>query len=361
MVYEYLVRPWLFRLDPEYAHHLALSLLEGWSVGGRACERVLSVRDPRLRLRLWCLDFRNPIGLASGLDKNGQATTAWRRFGFGFCEVGTVTRRPQVGNPKPRLFRLIKERALINRLGFNNDGALAVLDHGRSGSVDAFPIGINVGKNRDTPIDSSADDYLGVMEILFPIADYFVINVSSPNTPNLRDLLAADRIHMLVQAAVELCTRLGQQANRSATPVLIKVSPDFEGCSLERTVDAAMSAGVSGIVATNTTVSRNGISSPRASESGGLSGPPLRSLANHVVKRIFRLTQNRVPVIGVGGIANAEDAYERIRAGATLVQLYTALIYSGPTLVRKMNRGLLRLLERDRLTHVSEAVGLDAG
>ena len=281
---------------------------------------------------------------------------AWEWLGFGFAELGTVTPRPQEGNPRPRLFRLPAERALINRMGFNSVGAEAVRDRLAAAPRARIPIGVNVGKNRDTPNERAADDYRAAMGPLRDWADYFVINVSSPNTIGLRALQDPGAIGALVSAALEVARSDGR-----ARPVLVKIAPDFEGGALEATVRAALDGGASGFVASNTTVSREGVAASRfAGESGGLSGTPLRHRATETVRRVYRCSGGSVPIIGVGGVCDAESAYEKIRAGATLVQVYTGLIYEGPGIARSINRGLLRLLDRDGLAHLSSAIGLDA-
>ncbi len=334
-----------------------MARLGGWRIGRGVAARLLTVDDPRLRVEALGLTFRNPVGLAAGLDKHGEAASAWSALGFGFAEIGTVTPRPQEGNPRPRVFRLPAQSALINRMGFNSVGAAAVRDHLAAGGAAGIPLGINVGKNRDTPNERAVDDYRAAMEPLRPFADYFVINVSSPNTKDLRALQQPDAAFALVAAAVEVASSDGKRR-----PVLVKLAPDVEGDALEETVRAAREAGAAGFVAANTTVSREGVEgAPRAVESGGLSGAPLRARATEIVRRVFRASDGKSPIIGVGGVLDAEGAYEKIRAGASLVQVYTGLIYEGPAIARRINRGLLRLLERDRLPDLAAAVGLDAG
>lgn len=335
--------------------------LSGWRLGARHCESLLRVDDPRLRVSALGLDFPNPVGLAAGLDKHGEAPAAWQSLGFGFFEVGTVTPRPQAGNPPPRLFRLPADRALINRLGLNSVGAEMVAENLARAARPSVPLGVNVGKNSDTPNDAAAADYLEVIERLRDHADYFAVNVSSPNMKGLRDLQHPSRIRRLVEEAVSAARRAGGAGESQPVPVLVKVAPDFDGGGLEETVEAALAGGAAGIIATNTTVSREGLSqSETTREAGGLSGAPLRARADGVVRRIFRLTQGRTPIVGVGGIFDARDAFERICAGATLVQVYTGLIYEGPGMVRRINRGLLRLMRRNNLSAVADAVGRDA-
>jgi dihydroorotate dehydrogenase len=355
MLYEHIVRRVLFSMDPEDAHVRTLRVLAALAPALGAAAPLFSVRDARLTSTVCGLHFPTPVGLAAGLDKHAEAVTAWPRLGAGFVEVGTVTPKPQDGNPRPRLFRLLEDRALINRMGFNSVGADAVASHLRSVGAHAAPIGINVGKNRDTPNESAAADYTRAIAALKPFADYFVVNVSSPNTAGLRDLQRPASIHDIVRVAMTAATEMAP-----ARPVFVKLSPDLSDTELDETVDAVVAAGADGIVATNTTTSREALRSTRAAESGGLSGAPLRHRATDACRRIYRRTAGRIPIIGVGGISSAEDAYERIRAGASLVQIYTALIYEGPGVFRRMNRGLLRLMENERLSHIADAIGLDA-
>jgi dihydroorotate dehydrogenase len=280
-------------------------------------------------------------------------------MGFAFVEVGTVTPRAQPGNPRPRLFRLPHDLAIINRFGFNSVGALQVARNLSDAVPPGLRIGINVGKNKDTPNDAAAEDCIAAIDALHQLADYFVINVSSPNTQGLRDLQESRALRALVERVTEHVRGL---ASSATVPVLVKVSPDSTPADLLSSVDAALEGGAAGIVATNTTVSRRGLTAglPVIGEAGGLSGEPLRTMANDVCRLLFRHVGRQVPIIGVGGIFTADDAYERIRSGATLVQLYTSLIYEGPGVVRRIVRGLRDRLERDGFRHVQEAAGCDA-
>ena len=338
-----LIRPLLFRLGPERAHGLASAWL-------RATARLPS-RTPTLPVRAFGLSFPNPLGLAAGMDKGEALAGSWFRMGFGHVEIGTVTPLPQAGNPRPRLFRLPEHEGLINRLGFNNDGAGTVAGRLRRLRRQPGPIGINIGKNKDTPNDRAVEDYLAAFRALAPFADYVTINVSSPNTPGLRALQSA--LGGLVGAIVHERSALGK-----ALPILVKLSPDED--RLEEMAISAVDAGADGIVATNTTTDRSPVAGhPHAQEAGGLSGAPLRPRALEACKRVYRAVGKRVPIVGAGGIATAEDAYARIRAGATLVQVYTALVYQGPALPRRIVQGLGRLLSRDALS-LTDAVGRDA-
>ncbi len=304
------------------------------------------------------MTFDNPIGLAAGLDKQGTAAAAWAALGFGFVEIGTVTPRPQAGNPRPRLFRLPDDLAIVNRFGFNSVGASGVAQNLAAGLPSPVPVGINVGKNRETPNEGAADDYLRAVDALHPFAGYFVVNVSSPNTSGLRDLQEGRALRALVEQVV---SRVRGARAGHAIPVLVKVSPDMAPADLLQSVDAAVEGGAAGVIATNTTVSRSGLKTrlALANETGGLSGAPLRATANDACRLLFTHLGGRVPIVGVGGVFTADHAYERIRAGATLVQLYTGLIYEGPGVIPRIVTGLAERLARDGFSNVREAIGSD--
>jgi dihydroorotate dehydrogenase len=304
------------------------------------------------------LRFPNPVGLAAGFDKSATAVAAFPVFGFGFVEIGTVTPRPQVGNPFPRLFRLPADEAVINRMGFNNDGAAVVARRLKS-MHRRLPLGVNLGKNVDTPLEQALNDYRLCLEELFDVGDYVVVNVSSPNTPGLRKLQARANLLDLLNG-IQTCNHaLAQTRQVQARPLFVKIAPDLEPGALDDIVAAVQTCALDGIIATNTTVERQGLAMP-TSEVGGLSGRPLRQPSSEVIRYLYRSAQGRIPIIGVGGIFSAQDAYEKICAGASLVQLYTGLIYRGPSLPRRINAGLVRLLQRDGLTQLSKAVGCTA-
>ena len=352
-----LVKPVLFRQDPEAAHERVLAGLT-WLSRRPGLLRLLSAygqhRDPRLQLHRFGLTFANPVGLAAGLDKNAVALPVWSALGFGFCEVGSVTALAQPGNPRPRLFRLLKDEAIVNRMGFNNDGAEAVaarlrrLEH--DGYRPLFPIGINLGKSKVVPLEKAAEDYLASLEQLSMLADYLVVNVSSPNTPGLRGLQEASRLDDLLSAL---------EPGRRAVPMLLKVSPDLSFAQLDAIVELALKHHLTGIIATNTTTSRAGLSRDPG-EAGGLSGRPLAARSLEVLRHLRGALGERLPIVSVGGIASADDVYTRLKLGASLVQLYTSLVYQGPGLVRSINRGLLQRLERDGAPTLESVIGADA-
>ena len=330
-----LARPFLFGLDAETAHELTLDVLArtqrtplAWSYSGRL------VRDP---VTVAGLQFPNRVGLAAGLDKNARCIDALGAMGFGFVEVGTVTPLAQPGNPKPRMFRLPKAQALINRLGFNNEGLDTFIGNVRRSSFRAGGriLGLNIGKNASTPIAHAADDYLACLEAVYPHADYVSVNISSPNTHNLRDLQGDEALNALLGSLSEKRARLQQQQGRSV-PLFVKIAPDLDGQQVDHIASLLRQHGMDGVVATNTTVSRTAVKGmPHAEEAGGLSGAPVRELSNGVIRQLRRSLGAHFPIIGVGGIMGAEDAVDKIAAGADLVQIYTGLIYQGPALVRQ--------------------------
>jgi len=343
-----LVRPLLRALPPEAAHRLTLAALAA-GLGGTAANP-----DPAiLRQRLWGRDFPNPVGISAGFDKDAQTPEALLRLGFGFVEIGTVTPRPQPGNPKPRVFRLEADGGLINRLGFNSGGLDAALARLARRRREAGIVGVNVGKNRDST-DAVADYVEGVRRAA-PLADYLVVNVSSPNTPGLRDLQTRAVLAELLLAVVK-----ARDGTGARPPLLVKIAPDLSPEERADIAAVALSSDIDGIIVSNTTVARPpGLRSPAASEAGGLSGRPLFAASTALLGDIYRLTEGRLPLIGVGGVASAADAYAKIRAGASLVQLYTALVFAGPALLGDIKTGLAVFLRRDGFASVAEAVGAD--
>jgi dihydroorotate dehydrogenase len=349
------LRSTLFRLDPERAHHLAHLALGRVTPGMTRALRPAV--DPSLRVRCLGLDFEGPVGLAAGFDKGEVAVAGLFALGFSHVEIGTITPRPQPGNDRPRLFRLVEHRALINRMGFNNEGAEvcgARLER-LPPAARLGPVGVNVGKNKATPNEDAARDYLACIDRLHARADYLVVNISSPNTPGLRALQERDQLERLLRACV---ARLAERS--PGKPLLVKLAPDLSAPALDEAVEVAVASGVGGIIATNTTVSRAGVERhPRASEAGGLSGAPLERLATEAVRRCYARAAGRVPIVGVGGVLGPEDAYAKIRAGASLVQVYTGLVYGGPGFVSQLHAGIARLLAKDGFASVADAVGAD--
>ena len=336
-----------------------LALLGRWaslcrSTRRRALSPGRGTKAVDLRLRSGGLEFAHPLALAAGLDKDAHAIAGLFALGFAGLEVGTVTPRPQAGNPPPRLFRLPAQGALINRLGFNNAGADAAARNLKSALWRPGPLGINIGKNKDTPLDEAAVDYLACVSALAPHADYLVVNASSPNTPGLRQLQEPERLAALLGAV-----RARMDVVAPGRPLFLKIAPDLGPEAVDAVVDVALASGASGLIATNTTITRP-FAHPLAGEQGGLSGRPLCGLATQTLRRAARRADGRLALGGVGGVATADDVYERLRAGASLVQVYTALVYEGPGLVRRLLHGLAALLRRDGFTRLEEAIGTDA-
>ena len=356
VIYRALVRPLLFRLDPELSHDLALTCLGAVPPALLGAFRR-TAPDPRLALTVAGLRFPVPVGLAAGFDKAARALWAWPALGFGFVEVGTVTGLAQPGNPRPRLFRLPDDQALINRLGFNSPGADAMaarLAKLRRGGPYPIPLAVNIGRSRAASNEQAVDDYLYSFERLHPYAAFVVVNVSSPNTPGVRELQMREAITPLLTALSARNRALGEK------PLFVKIAPDLAEAELDAVVEA-IGDRAHGIVATNTTLGRDGLASAARDEVGGLSGRPLFARAVEIVGRLHRRTAGRLPIIGVGGIFTAGDAYRMIKAGASLVELYTGFVYGGPGLPRRLARGLAARLDRDGLNTVAEAVGVEAG
>ena len=382
-IYQSGVRPLLFsvlKTDAEWLHNRTLQVLElavrtqsnpATSQMLSRLQKSLGVQDSRLEQSLWGLSLKNPVGLAAGFDKNGVAADIWANFGFGFAELGTVTCQPQPGNPQPRLFRLTQDSAALNRMGFNNQGAAAMaarfqraqkqpsFDASRPMPQSRFPLGINLGKSKVTPLEQAAADYLESFKLLKDWGDYFVVNVSSPNTPGLRSLQDA--------AGLSTILEILQQENRYIKPILVKIAPDLESEDLASILDLAKTYQLAGIIATNTTIRRDGLKTqilretgkPITEEAGGISGLPVRERSTEVIRFIWQYTKGELPIIGVGGIFTAEDAWEKIAAGASLIQVYTGWVYEGPWMVRRILQGLLQKLEERGFSSISEAVGSD--
>ncbi|XZO02803.1 MAG: quinone-dependent dihydroorotate dehydrogenase [Microcoleus sp.] len=380
-IYQFGLRPLLFSLfkaDAEWLHNRTLQILElaDRTQSNPATSRILDqfhqsfrLQDSRLEQSLWGLNFQNPVGLAAGFDKNGVAANIWTKFGFGFAELGTVTWQPQPGNPQPRLFRLTDDSAALNRMGFNNQGAQAMasrfqaaynrgkLDHSYPSPDSPFPLGINLGKSKVTPLEQASTDYLESFKLLVDWGDYFVVNVSSPNTPGLRSLQDA--------AGLSTILDLLQQHNQGIKPILVKIAPDLEWEAIASILDLAKTYHLAGIIATNTTIRRDGLKTqilpetgkPISEEPGGISGLPVQERSTQIIRFIWEQTQGELPIVGVGGIFTADDAWEKIAAGASLIQVYTGWVYEGPWMVRRILQGLLNKLEENGFNSISEAIG----
>jgi dihydroorotate dehydrogenase len=341
-----LLRPLIFTLDPERAHALVMTMAAALDAAARRLQPA-PLTDVGLEQELWGLRFPNPVGLAGGFDKSAHAPHAWASLGFGFAELGTITALAQPGNPPPRIFRLPEDEALINRLGFNNDGAAAVAERlGRDWTPPTIPLGFNLGKSRATPLEEATADYARSLRALFPFADYIAVNVSSPNTPGLRDLQAEDHLARLLDELVRVNRECARDHGRPPRPLLVKIAPDLGDEGIAAAVRVAIDGGAAGLIATNTTIGRQGLRAP-VDEAGGLSGRPLRARSTQVVRIAHQAAAGRLPIIGVGGIFSADDAWEKLRAGASLVQIYTGLIYEGPLLARHIVHGLAERMRRE--------------
>ena len=376
--YQQGVRPLLFhgvKLDPEWLHQRALQLLQTlaapagdahslppWMQGSmhRWLRDRCQVQDDRLRQTLWHQNFPNPMGLAAGFDKDGLAARAWPLLGFGYAELGTVTFHAQPGNPKPRLFRLPRDQAVINRMGFNNEGAAQLARRCQQNwqtDTPPIPIGINLGKSKITPLETAVEDYVQSFQLLKDLGDYFVVNVSSPNTPGLRSLQARENLAPILAGL--------QAHNTQCKPLLVKIAPDLDSAEIAEVLQLAETHQLAGIIATNTTIRREGLKTHRilktgnrvTEESGGLSGAPLRDRATEVIRFLHQQSQGQLIIIGVGGIFTAQDAWEKLNAGATLLQVYTGWIYGGPEMVRRVLEGVVQQLEKHQISHISEVIG----
>lgn len=362
-IYRDVLRPLVFKVDAEKVHELGLRSLR-LALASRVAQRIVAKRfnAPKgLESELFGLSFQNPIGIAAGFDKNGVAVDQLAALGFGFVEIGTVTQLPQPGNPKPRLFRLTPDSALINRLGFNNKGAVSVAGNLAKARKDCV-IGVNIGRNKDVPNDSAVDNYLGCLEIVYDVADYITVNISSPNTPGLRRLQESKNLDNLLEALREKGKQLALGSGK-IKPLLLKIAPDLSDEALDEVVRICSDHEVDGIIATNTTVGREGLSTPPSLieriGAGGLSGKPLLARSTAVIRRIYKQSEGKLPIIGVGGIFDAADAFEKIAAGASLLQGYTGFVYMGPSYASEINKGLGRMLQEKGFDSLGAAVGSD--
>ncbi|WP_373542596.1 quinone-dependent dihydroorotate dehydrogenase [Chamaesiphon sp.] len=371
-IYQLAVRPLLFsafKVDPEVVHKRSLALLHAidstptsplTTLAKASFQQYFCRAERQLEQSVFGVSFPNPVGLAAGFDKDGIAAGMWQYLGFGFAELGTVTYHPQPGNPQPRLFRLPQDRAALNRMGFNNLGSVAMMEElaRRQQSDFTIPIGINLGKSKITPLADAASDYLGSFQRLKDLGDYFVINVSSPNTPNLRDLQAIAPLGIIFDTL--------QQANQGRKPILVKIAPDLAWEDIAAVVELSQQYQLAGIIATNTTIDRSQLvtktiaatGNPVTAEAGGISGAPVRDKSTAVIRFIHQHTGGSLPIIGVGGIFTADDAWEKITAGASLIQVYTGWTYNGPWMVDRILTGLLAKLEARGLSSISAAVGI---
>ena len=339
--------PLINLIPPELAHNLAIRYLSNYK------KKETELDDPILNTNICDLKFSNPIGLAAGFDKNGKSFNGLFNLGFGFVEIGTVTLKPQVGNKKPRIFRLLEDKAIINRLGFNNDGAQNILKRiQKKNSSESFGIlGVNIGKNFDTT--SFFEDYKILLKIFYKDSNYITLNVSSPNTPGLRELQEKDNLDQLVKS---IC--LEKRKYSLNVPIFIKIDPDLSDSSLKDIADIVLGSNINGVIISNTSIKRsNKLVSKYALEKGGISGKPLLEISNEALRKFYILTNGKVPLIGVGGISSGKDVYEKILNGASLVQMYTALVYYGPGIIKKIKDELIFLLKKDKYKSISSAVG----
>lgn len=342
-MYKSILRPLFFKLSPEKAHHAAIDLFKlglSFPGGKKFFSSLYNFQHSSLEREVFGLKFKNPVGLAAGFDKDGKYFESMARLGFGFIEIGTVTPLPQKGNPRPRLFRLPKDKALINRMGFNNDGVDAMVARLKKSKISGTILGGNIGKNKITPNQKAVDDYVICFEKLFPYVDYFVVNVSSPNTPGLRELQDKKPLTHILGSLQEL--NLGKDARK---PILLKIAPDLTDQQLDDIISIVQKTEIDGLIATNTTIDRSNLrTSPKTISNignGGLSGKPLTNRATEVVRYISDNSQHQIPIIGVGGIQTPEDAKEKLSAGASLIQIYTGFIYEGPGIVKAINSSLI--------------------
>ena len=362
-----IIRRTVFRMDPERAHEAALRALQ---VGGpllMPAKGYMATRDASVYQRLMDLDFAGPVGLAAGYDKYGRAVRAWGRLGFGFAEIGTVTARAQPGNPRPRLFRLVDDEAIVNRMGFNNDGAAVTarrIAAAREGPGAGIPVAVNIGKSKVTSLDDAAADHVASYRLLRGVADLVVVNVSSPNTPGLRELQDRDHLTAILGALRDEDASMRARDGRVPMPFLVKLAPDLPDAQIEDAVDLAGELGLAGVVLTNTTISREGLTNPAdpaAAQQGGMSGPPLRARADEATRIAARRASGDLVIIGVGGIMDADQAWDRLASGASLVEVWTGMVYRGPTIARDITTGLIARMRREQVGHISELVGSALG
>jgi dihydroorotate dehydrogenase len=358
-IYKSIIRPMLFKMPTETAHELGINSLR-IGLSSKFIQKQFAKRfvcESFGEFSRFGLTFKNPLGIAAGFDKNGIVVNQLASLGFGFIEAGTVTFEPQSGNEKPRMFRLVEDEALINRLGFNNLGTPKVIE-GLKKIDPKCVLGVNIGKNKDVPNEEAIDNYLKSFDLAFEVADYIVVNVSSPNTPNLRELQKANELESLLSALQKRNAELSGGQNK---PLLVKIAPDLSESEIEAIVDICLNLNLSGIIATNTTIGREGLltDEKKVKEigNGGLSGKPIEKRSNEVIRKIYKYSQKKIPIIGVGGVFNAEDAFEKIASGACLIQAYTGFVYQGFTFARDINFGLAKILKEKGFKNLDEAIG----
>ncbi|MBN7810109.1 quinone-dependent dihydroorotate dehydrogenase [Algoriphagus sp. H41] len=346
-MYKSLIKPLLFLKNPESAHHTTFDLIHltfNLPVASSIVRSTFALDDPKLEREVFGLKFKNPVGLAAGLDKDAKLIDELAMLGFGFIEIGTLTPKPQEGNPLPRLFRLPQDKSLINRMGFNNGGVLAAVERLKKRKSDVI-VGGNIGKNKVTPNENAVDDYLYCLEALHPYVDYFVVNVSSPNTPNLRDLQEKEPLKQLLSAV-----KSANDQKAKPKPILLKIAPDLTDGQLDDIVEIVRETGIAGVIATNTTIDRSVLTTPKgeveAIGAGGVSGKVLAKRSTEVIRYLHQKSGGEFPIVGVGGIFSPEDAIEKLEAGASLVQVYSGMIYEGPSLIKKIKKGLLAYFSR---------------
>ncbi|MFB0829351.1 quinone-dependent dihydroorotate dehydrogenase [Brevibacillus laterosporus] len=356
------LKKFIFKMDPESAHENAINglrMADSIPLGKKVLNMMYGYENSMLANKVWDIVFPNPVGLAAGFDKNAEVYIPLGLMGFGHVEVGTLTPLAQPGNDKPRCFRLKEDQAIINRMGFNNHGVQAAAKSLSHYQDACMPVGVNIGKNKLTPNDQAASDYEKCLEALYPYGHYFAINVSSPNTPNLRDLQEVDSLRHLLRTIRKKADQL-EKYGAKRKPILLKVAPDMSDEHMSDVVYVALEEGMDGLIATNTTLSRESVSDRRlAKEAGGLSGPMLLPRATECVRDIYKAVGDKMPIIGVGGIFTGDDAYRMMRAGASMTQIYTSMIYVGPGAATEINKRLVQLMKRDGFTHISEIIGID--
>lgn len=357
-LYQSIVKPLLFKMPTETAHEFGLETLKT-ALGSEIVQRKFAEKfqcNEFGTLERFGLKFKNPFGIAAGFDKNAAVANQLHALGFGFIEVGTVTLNPQAGNPKPRLFRLPSDNALINRAGFNNEGTAAAVERLKKSRPNC-PLGVNIGKNKDVPNEAAIENYLASFDLAHEVADYIAVNVSSPNTPNLRELQKAENLEELLSELEKRNRELG------AKPLLVKIAPDLSEAEIEAITDISQKLGLSGIIATNTTISRENLQTSQTEiekiGAGGLSGKPITARSTEVISKIYKYSSGKIPIIGVGGIFTAQDAFDKIAAGACLLQAYTGFVYQGFTFARDINFGLARILKEKGFRNLDEAVGVE--